>query len=119
MSYSIRALAVSIAVAGFAANHPALAGQVTIGDGGEVLSTSIAYTPADLSTQSGAKAMWDRIQWASTVVCGGVPDARVLAERPAFDTCRAESQNRAINALSAPLVSAMAAHAGAVILARQ
>jgi UrcA family protein len=120
MSYSIhRTLALSLALASFAAVQPALAGSVTFGGAGEVLSTSIAYSPADLTTQSGAKAMWDRIQRASNVVCGGAPDARVLAERTAFDKCRAESQTRAINALNAPLVTAMAAHAGAVILARQ
>lgn len=119
MSYSMRALAASIALAGFAAAHPALAGSVTFSAEGTVLNTSIAYTPADLATRSGAEAMWSSIQRASSVVCGGAPDARVLAERMAFDKCRAESQNRAVNVLSAPLVSAMAAHAGAVILARR
>ena len=106
-----------LAIASIALAAPAFAQSDSTGD---ILNARIAYSPASLSTNEGAAAMWARIQHASVTVCGGQPDIRLLAQRVAFNKCRQETIARAVGALNAPLVTAMANHeTPSVTLARK
>jgi UrcA family protein len=94
-----------LAIASIVLAAPAFAQSDSTGD---ILNARIAYSPASLSTTEGAAAMWAKIQHASVTVCHGQPDVRVLAEVGAFNKCRRETIARAVGALNAPLVTAMA-----------
>jgi UrcA family protein len=116
-----RSAALALCATAYAANlavaAPAFADTVIFDDTGEVRSVSLSYSPQDLATDTGAKAMWRRIEQASRSVCGGAPDPQLLAEWREIEKCRREAQARAVNQLNAPLVTAMATHGGAVIVA--
>ncbi|HEY2482110.1 MAG TPA: UrcA family protein [Caulobacteraceae bacterium] len=107
IAYNRRLTGSLLAIASIALAAPAFAQSDSTGD---ILNTSIAYTPASLSTNEGATAMWAKIQHASVIVCGGKPDVRLLDQRVVFDKCRRETIARAVGALNAPLVTAMANH---------
>ncbi|HLZ84700.1 MAG TPA: UrcA family protein [Caulobacteraceae bacterium] len=107
IAHNRRLTASLLAIASFAVAAPAFAQSVSTGD---VLSARIAYSPASLSTKEGAAAMWAKIQHTAVTVCGGQPDLRLLDQRDAFAKCRRETMARAVGALNAPMVTAMANH---------
>ena len=105
------------AIASLAAPAIATAQSVTVDSTGEVRSTSISYAPGDLTTDSGAQAMWGRIEQASRLVCGGRPDIRDLSRRAVYDRCRRETETRVLGSLNAPLVTAAASQSGSILMA--
>ena len=117
IAHNRRLTASLLAIASFAVAAPAVAQIEFTGD---VLIARIPYSPASLSTKEGAAAMWSKIQHTAVAVCGGQPDIRLLDQRDAFAKCRREAMARAVGALNAPMVTAMANHETApVTLARK
>ena len=57
-----------------------------------------------------------RLQGAATNVCGGEPDIHQLDRMAIYQRCKAESVDRAVRAVDAPLVTAMAGQTGATIV---
>jgi UrcA family protein len=113
IAYNRRLTGSLLAIASIALAAPAFAQSDSTGD---ILHAKIAYSPASLSTNDGAAAMWARIRQASVTVCGGQPDVRLLDQRVAFDKCRRETIARTVGALNAPLVTAMANHQTAPVM---
>ena len=107
IAHNRRLTASLLAIASFAVAAPAFAQSDSTGD---IQSAKIFYSPASLSTKEGATVMWSRIQHTAVTVCGGQPDVRLLDQRAAFDKCRRETIARAVGALDAPMVTAMANH---------
>ena len=96
-----------LAIASLAVAAPAFA---QIDSTGETQSARILYAPASLSTKQGATVMWSRIQHTAVTLCGGYAVVRLLDQRAGFDKCRRETIARAVGALNAPMVTAMANH---------
>ncbi len=81
------------------------------------ITVKVHYADLDLRGQAGAKVMFQRIENAAVEACGGQPDVRVLARRMAFDHCRRETIGRAVDALNAPLVTALSGRSSSSVLA--
>ena len=63
-----------------------------------VTQAHLAYSPADLATAAGARAMLARIEAAAEAVCAGPPTAAEAAD------CRAQAVRGAVAKLDHPLV---------------
>jgi UrcA family protein len=73
----------------------------------ERITLDVPYGDLDLSRPAGAKTMVYRIRHAAADACGGEPFIREMRERRAFKICLRQSMAEAIDALKAPLVTAM------------
>jgi UrcA family protein len=101
------ALAAALAVAGSAFAQ-------TDDDPGAPHSVAVRYADLNLSSEAGARAMLDRITDAASRACGGDVDLRMLERRALYNRCKADTIDRAVRALDAPLVTAMANRTGAI-----
>jgi UrcA family protein len=83
-------------------------------DPGAPRSVTVRYSDLNLSSEAGARAILARITDAASRACGGDVDLRMLERRALYYRCKAETVDRAVRALDAPLVTAMAARSGAI-----
>lgn len=79
-------------------------------------SVTIQFADLDLGHQAGARVMFQRIQTAAVVACGGQSDLQMLERRQLFDSCRKQTITRALDQLHAPLVTAMGGQPAPVLL---
>jgi UrcA family protein len=70
-------------------------------------SVHVGYGDLNLASSAGAQAMLSRIRSAANEVCGGQLDRRVIGEPAAFERCRADTVNRTVGRLDAPMVTAL------------
>ncbi len=96
------AFAITAAGLAFAA-LPAQAEQ----NGVETRSLVVSHADIDLRSEAGAAIMLQRLERASRRVCDGGPRRRPLAEIRQIRACRTETLENAVNALDAPLVTAL------------
>lgn len=93
-------------LAAVAAGLPA-AGQPSAADDAPI-SVRVGYADLNLNSAAGAKAMLARIEAAARRACGSEPDIRDLQRVAVYSRCRTETTQRALTALNAPLVTALA-----------
>ncbi len=74
---------------------------------GRLESLDVFYGDLNLSNPAGAEVILNRINFAATRVCGGLPDIRELRERTQFKACVRVATEEAISEVNAPLVSAL------------
>ena len=70
-------------------------------------SLDVFYGDLNLSNPAGAEVMLNRINFAATRVCGGLPDIRELRLRLYFKACVRAATEDAVDEVNAPLVSAL------------
>ncbi len=107
-------LAASMFAGALATSGPAAA---QANDDGAGLKVTVRYSDLDLSREAGARIVYQRIKSAATEACGGQPDIRLLTSRMIYIHCRAETIDRAVKTLNAPLVTAMAHGAATTVYA--
>jgi UrcA family protein len=91
----IAATALSLALAG-----PVLAQPVT-----QTLHVSIS--DVNTQTESGARVVLARIDYAARTVCGSAPETREVAEQGRFRACVTQAKTNAVNSLNLPVVQAL------------
>jgi UrcA family protein len=74
----------------------------------EPASITVTFRDLDLTRQADASVLYERIRAASSRVCGGQPDIRVLAQLAAFDRCRATAVRQALVEINMPALSTIA-----------
>ena len=79
------------------------------------ISVVVQYADLDLSRTAGAKALFDRIQFASIRACGGRPDSRELRQSADFDQCRKVAIRDAVAQVNSPMLTAMVSHGAQTI----
>jgi|HubBroStandDraft_1064217.scaffolds.fasta_scaffold06418_6 UrcA family protein len=90
------------------------AAQVLAAEPAETRSVSLSYADLDLTSQAGAATLYHRIQGAAREVCG-YEDQR-LALLPYVNRCNRSAIARAVAAVNAPLLTAIA-HRGELLTA--
>lgn len=97
--------AVVIAVGSLALAPAAMAEPDTV----RPVSASVSYADLDLSTESGARAMLERVKLAARDMCGTQPIHSPLTPRAPtqFRDCVAEAVDSAVTGLGSPLVLAL------------
>ncbi len=78
-----------------------------------VRSIHVEYADLNLGSRAGAREMLMRIDDAARRACGDNVDLRSLERRAQFQSCKTGTVARAVRALGAPLVTAMAGPNGA------
>lgn len=68
---------------------------------------TVAYGDLNLNSESGARAMVERINQAARVACFDHSGPMPLSERNAIRACRADAASTAVNTLGAPMVTAL------------
>ena len=76
-----------------------------------VPAVTVKYRDLDIASRAGAQALLERIETAASTACGGVPDLRQLSRLAVFEACRSAAVGRAVVAVDAPMLTAMA-HGG-------
>jgi UrcA family protein len=66
-------------------------------------SVTISYQDLDLTTKSGADALYTRLSGAARLVCGD--SGRTISEQRAWDACYSHALGEALARVDSPLVS--------------
>lgn len=86
-------------------------------DSDGVASVAVSYADLNLSQESDAQLMVQRLHHAAATVCGIAPDHRDPAGTGLYDQCRRDAVSHAVAKLNSALVTKIAAGSGAERLA--
>ncbi len=67
----------------------------------------VHYADLDVTRPEGAKALLDRMRYASRKACGGQPDFLNFTAARAFKACMQDTMDRAVASLGNPLVASL------------
>lgn len=65
----------------------------------------VPFGDLNLSNPMGAQKMMQRITFAATKACGGLPDIREIRERTMFKSCVREAKDDAVREINMPLLT--------------
>ena len=97
-------IAIATATILLAGAAPALAQP----DGRTAISVKVTYRDLDLSSEAGAKVLYQRIRHAAVEACGGMPELRDLDRVAAYDQCHKLAVQAGVARVNAPMLKAMA-----------